>query len=121
MLAIPMPCTAAESIALRPRFPVQAALGRCSSQDLAPLYARFVRNDTWVTPTFSGAYEIANWPKHEDAHAGINGVLIEAVMQRIVVRVRRMHVVAERLPDQQIDVRNGCNDGGRIRSDRYRE
>jgi predicted amidohydrolase YtcJ len=41
---------------------VQAALGRCSSLDLAPLYARFVRNQTWVTPTFSGAYEIAAWP-----------------------------------------------------------
>jgi imidazolonepropionase-like amidohydrolase len=62
LLAIPLPCTRAESIALRPRFPVQAALGRCSSQDLAPLYARFVRNQTWVTPTFAGAYQIAGWP-----------------------------------------------------------
>jgi imidazolonepropionase-like amidohydrolase len=62
LLAIPLPCTPAESIALRPRFPVQAALGRCSSLDLAPLYARFVRNQTWVTPTFAGAYQIAGWP-----------------------------------------------------------
>lgn len=62
LLAIPVPCTPAESIALRPRFPVQAALGRCSSQDLAPLYARFVWNQTWVTPTFAGAYEVAVWP-----------------------------------------------------------
>jgi imidazolonepropionase-like amidohydrolase len=62
MLAIPMPCTPAESIALRPRFTVQSAIGRCSSQDLAPLYARFVRNDTWITPTFAAAFEVASWP-----------------------------------------------------------
>jgi imidazolonepropionase-like amidohydrolase len=62
MLAIPAPCTPAESIALRPRFTVQGAVGRCSSQDLAPLYARFVRNDTWVTPTFTAAFEVASWP-----------------------------------------------------------
>jgi len=41
---------------------VQAALGRCSSQDLAPLYARFVRNGTWVTPTFVAQVEVAGWP-----------------------------------------------------------
>jgi imidazolonepropionase-like amidohydrolase len=62
MLAIPMPCTPAESIALRPRFTVQSAIGRCSSQDLAQLYARFVRNATWVTPTFTAVYEVASWP-----------------------------------------------------------
>jgi imidazolonepropionase-like amidohydrolase len=62
MLAIPMPCTRAESIALRPRFTVQSAIGRCSSKDLAPLYARFVRNGTWVTPTFTAVYEVASWP-----------------------------------------------------------
>jgi imidazolonepropionase-like amidohydrolase len=62
LLGIPAPCTAAESLALRPRFPIQAALGRCSSRDLAPLYEKFVRNETWVTPTFTAAYEIALWP-----------------------------------------------------------
>jgi hypothetical protein len=62
MLAIPLPCTQAESVALRPRFPVQSALGRCSSQDLSALYARFVRNSTWVTPTFTGSFELASWP-----------------------------------------------------------
>jgi imidazolonepropionase-like amidohydrolase len=62
LLAIPMYCTPAESIALQPRFSVQGALGRCSSQELAPLYARFVKNDTWITPTFVGQYEIAVWP-----------------------------------------------------------
>ncbi len=62
LLTIPVDCTPAESVALRPRFPVQAALGRCSSEDLAPLYARFVRNGTWVTPTFTAQYEIAAWP-----------------------------------------------------------
>jgi hypothetical protein len=57
-----MPCTPAESLALEPRFAVQGAIGRCSSEDLAPLYARFVRNETWVTPTLTAAFEIANWP-----------------------------------------------------------
>jgi imidazolonepropionase-like amidohydrolase len=62
LLAIPVPCTPAESIALAPRFPVQAALGRCSSEDLGSLYERFVRNGTWVTPTFVAQYEVAVWP-----------------------------------------------------------
>jgi imidazolonepropionase-like amidohydrolase len=62
MLAIPIPCTRAESLALEPRFAVQGAIGRCSTEDLAPLYARFVRNETWVTPTLTAAYEIATWP-----------------------------------------------------------
>jgi imidazolonepropionase-like amidohydrolase len=62
LLTIPLPCTPAESVALRPRYPVQGALGRCSSEDLAPLYARFVRNGTWVTPTLTAQYEIAAWP-----------------------------------------------------------
>lgn len=64
LLAIPAPCTAAESLALRPRYPVQGALGRCSSEDLAPLYERFVRNGTWVTPTFAAQVEVAVWPAH---------------------------------------------------------
>ena len=64
LLAIPAPCTPAESIALAPRYPVQGALGRCSSENLADLYARFVRNNTWVTPTFTAQYEVAVWPTH---------------------------------------------------------
>jgi imidazolonepropionase-like amidohydrolase len=64
LLAIPAPCTPAESLALQPRFTVQGALGRCSSRDLAPLYARFARNTTWVTPTFVAQYEVAIWPGH---------------------------------------------------------
>ena len=63
LLGIPAPCTSAESISLAPRFPVQGALGRCSSEDLAPLYARFVRNGTWVTPTFVAQVEVAEWPQ----------------------------------------------------------
>jgi imidazolonepropionase-like amidohydrolase len=62
LLAIPAPCTPAESIALAPRYAVQGALGRCSSENLADLYARFVRNNTWVTPTFTAQYEVAVWP-----------------------------------------------------------
>jgi len=63
LLGIPAPCTPAESLALLPRFPVQAALGRCSSRPLDDLYGRFVRNHTWVTPTFTAQYEVAIWPQ----------------------------------------------------------
>ena len=62
LLTIPTPCTRAESLALLPRFTVQSALGRCSSENLAPLFAKFVRNGTWVTPTFAAQVEVAGWP-----------------------------------------------------------
>ncbi|MFN2397166.1 MAG: amidohydrolase family protein [Gemmatimonadaceae bacterium] len=62
LLGIPVQCTPADSVALQPRFTIQRALGRCSSQNLMPLYSRFVRNQTWITPTFVAAYEIAGWP-----------------------------------------------------------
>jgi imidazolonepropionase-like amidohydrolase len=62
MLAIPVPCSASDSIALAPRFAVQGAIGRCTTEDLAPLYARFVRNGTYVTPTFTAMVEVASWP-----------------------------------------------------------
>lgn len=62
LLAIPTPCTPADSIALQPRFPMQAFLARCSSVDLTSLFARFVRNGTWIVPTFVAQYEIAVLP-----------------------------------------------------------
>ncbi len=62
LLTILTPCTPAESLALEPRFTVQAALGRCSSADPAPLYAKLARNGTRVTPTFTAQYEVALWP-----------------------------------------------------------
>jgi imidazolonepropionase-like amidohydrolase len=62
LLAIPAPCSPADSVALAPKFPVQAALGRCSSASLTELYGRFVRNGTWITPTFTAQYEVAVWP-----------------------------------------------------------
>jgi len=65
MLQIPISCTPAESLALVPRFPVQRVVGRCSSQDLAPLFARFVHNGTWVVPTLTASYEVAHWPKRD--------------------------------------------------------
>jgi imidazolonepropionase-like amidohydrolase len=63
LLRIPNPCTAAEAEALKPKYPIQRVLGLCSSDDLAPLYARFVRNGTWIVPTFSAQLELALWPK----------------------------------------------------------
>lgn len=62
LLTIPNQCTPAESTALQPRFAVQSALGPCSSRDLAPLFARLVRNDTWVVPTLVAQVEVATWP-----------------------------------------------------------
>lgn len=63
LLTIPTPCSPGDSIALEPRFPVQGALGRCSSADPAPLYEKLRRNGTWVTPTFTAQYEVALWPQ----------------------------------------------------------
>lgn len=63
LLTIPTPCTPAESLALAPRYVVQGALGRCSSEDPAPLYERLARNHTAVTPTFTAQYEVALWPR----------------------------------------------------------
>ena len=71
-LTIPTPCTAAESLSLLPKFPVQRVLGPCSSAPLTPIFAAFARNNTWVTPTFVAAYEIAEWPQRAlpgDAYA----------------------------------------------------
>jgi imidazolonepropionase-like amidohydrolase len=65
LLTIPNSCTQEEVKTLAPRFPVQAALGRCTTEDQAPLFARFVRNDTWMVPTLVAAVEIAGWPNRE--------------------------------------------------------
>ena len=62
LLGIPAECTREDSIALQPRFSVQGAVGRCSSEDLGPLYTKFVRNGTYVTPTFTAQVEVAYWP-----------------------------------------------------------
>jgi imidazolonepropionase-like amidohydrolase len=79
LLAIPAPCTPAESLALQPRYAVQSALGRCSSADLGPLYARFVRNGTWITPTFVAQYEVAMWPTRAVPGDSLAHYLPEAV------------------------------------------
>lgn len=72
LLRIPNPCTAAESEALKPKYPIQRVLGLCTADTLASLYARFVKNGTWIVPTFSAQLEVALWPKRElpgDAYA----------------------------------------------------
>jgi len=83
LLGIPAPCTLAESLALRPRFTVQTAVGRCSSNDLAALYAKFVRNDTWVTPTFTAAVEVATWPMHSVPGDSLARYLPQALRQYV--------------------------------------
>ena len=65
ILSIPNPCTGAEVTALAPRFPVQAALGRCDTTDQAPLYARLQRNGTWAVPTLVAQVEVSRWPKRD--------------------------------------------------------
>jgi len=41
---------------------VQSALGRCTSADQTPLFAKLVRNNTWVVPTLAAQLEVALWP-----------------------------------------------------------
>jgi amidohydrolase family protein len=65
LLAIPNACTEAEVTSLAPRYPTQAALGRCSTDDLAPLFARLRRNGTRVVPTLVAQLEVARWPKRD--------------------------------------------------------
>jgi imidazolonepropionase-like amidohydrolase len=65
LLQIPVFCTAAESLALAPRFPVQSVVGRCSSEDQSSLFERLVRNGTWVVPTMAASYEVALWPTRD--------------------------------------------------------
>jgi imidazolonepropionase-like amidohydrolase len=91
LLGILLPCTPAESLALRPRFPVQAALGTCSTGDLAPLYATLVRNHTWVTPTFTAAVEIAGWPG--------KGVPGDTLAHYLPLAVRRLIAEIFPMPD----------------------
>jgi imidazolonepropionase-like amidohydrolase len=64
LLTIPNRCTAAESLALRPRYPVQSVLGACASAELASIVARLARNGTWVVPTLVAEQEVAVWPTH---------------------------------------------------------
>jgi imidazolonepropionase-like amidohydrolase len=65
ILAIPNSCTTAEVTELAPRFPVQAALGRCDTTDQAPLYAKLRRNGTWVVPTLVAQVEVSRWPRRD--------------------------------------------------------
>ena len=65
LLSIPNACTAAEVVSLAPRFTVQGALGRCSTDDLAPLFAKLRLNGTRVVPTLVAQLEVARWPKRD--------------------------------------------------------
>jgi imidazolonepropionase-like amidohydrolase len=62
LLTIPNRCTPDEAKALEPRFPIQSVFGKCTTDDLAPLFARFVHNDTWMVPTLVAQLEVALWP-----------------------------------------------------------
>ena len=86
MLQIPTPCTPADSLALRPRFAVQSVLGRCTSEDLAPLFAVLARNGTWVVPTLVAGYEIAHWPKR-DLPGDVNAPFLPDSLRRFVTEI----------------------------------
>jgi len=86
MLQIPTPCTPAESLALAPRFPIQGVLGRCTSEDLGPLFRRLVANRTWVVPTLVAQYEIAAWPKRELPGDSVASVLPDT-LRRYVAQI----------------------------------
>ncbi|HEV8365765.1 MAG TPA: amidohydrolase family protein [Gemmatimonadaceae bacterium] len=62
LLTIPNECSPQDSVALEPRFTVQSALGRCTSADQKPLFAKLVSNNTWVVPTLVAQLEVALWP-----------------------------------------------------------
>jgi imidazolonepropionase-like amidohydrolase len=63
LLTVPNRCTVREVKTLAPKFQVQSALGRCSTASQAPLYARFIRNNTWQVPTLVAQLEVGLWPK----------------------------------------------------------
>jgi imidazolonepropionase-like amidohydrolase len=63
LLTVPNQCTPDEVRSLAPRFPIQAALGACTTDDLRPLFAKLKRNGTWVVPTLVAQLEVALWPK----------------------------------------------------------
>ena len=57
-------CTKAESVTVAALEPLRRAVfGRCSTQDQRPIYDKIARNDTWVTPTLTAAYEFAILPE----------------------------------------------------------
>jgi imidazolonepropionase-like amidohydrolase len=62
LLTIPSQCEPGEQPALEPKYPLQSVFNRCATEDLAPLFARFVRNGTWIVPTLTAQYEVASWP-----------------------------------------------------------
>jgi imidazolonepropionase-like amidohydrolase len=65
LLTIPNACSVADSVALTPRFPVQGALGACTSHSRDSLFATLRTNGTWVVPTLTAQLEVALWPKRE--------------------------------------------------------
>ena len=79
LLGIPVFCNPADSVALAPRYPLQTAIGRCTSVDLAPLYEKLARNATWVTPTLVAAVEIARWPLRDLPGDSLAGYLPDSL------------------------------------------
>jgi imidazolonepropionase-like amidohydrolase len=86
LLQIPVYCTAAESLALAPRFPVQTVVGRCSREDQSTLYARLVRNGTVIVPTMTASYEVALWPVR-DLPGDAYGNRLPDTLRKFVARI----------------------------------
>jgi imidazolonepropionase-like amidohydrolase len=79
ILSIPNACTGAEVTELAPRFPVQRALGVCDTLDQAPLYAKLMRNGTWVVPTLVAQVEVSRWPKRDLAGDSVQRYLPDSL------------------------------------------
>jgi imidazolonepropionase-like amidohydrolase len=70
LVNVPLPCTRAESASLRARTPLEAIFGRCTSDDLAPLYRLFARSGLRHTPTLVVQQEIALRPEVQRVDPG---------------------------------------------------
>jgi imidazolonepropionase-like amidohydrolase len=70
LVNVRFPCTAAESVSLRARTPLEAIFGRCTSDDLAPLYRQFAAARVPHTPTLVVQRAIAVRPEVQPGDPG---------------------------------------------------
>ena len=74
LVNVPLSCTAAEAGSLRARSPLEALFGRCSTEDLAPLYRSFATSSVWHTPTLVVQRAIALRPESAPGDPGTRHV-----------------------------------------------
>jgi imidazolonepropionase-like amidohydrolase len=119
MLNIPNACTAEDSVALQPRFPVQRALGACITADPAPVFERLVRNGTRVVPTLVAQLEVARWPRRDLPGDSLAHVLPDT-LRRFVTEIFPMpdgipadaNVVGEALFEKRVETAGALHRAG---------